>query len=130
MSFEPQRKIFVPMKSGNIQKIIERKKWTTLRTFPDARDIGLDVGESAYVMFGGHEFVITNVGAKTVEEAGGKEAVWKSEGFDDDGPGFPHVERWIEGYQRLYLYTIYTEPEWQHIKQSIQMLIASEQRIF
>lgn len=129
MSFEPQRKIFVPMKQHNVEKIISRKKWTTLRAFPDAREIGLEVGESAYTYFDDNEFIITNLGAKTVEEAGGKEAIWKSEGFDE-GPGFAHVERWIEGYQRLYLYTIYTSTEWEAVKQSVMKQISGQQRIF
>jgi hypothetical protein len=110
----PQRKLFFPLKEIYQDKILQRKKWTTLRSFPFAAKLGLEAGESAWIEVKRQSFILTNLGPKTVAEAGGKEAMWVSEGFDA-APKFEHVNAWLGGYGRLFLYTIYSEHEWLRI---------------
>lgn len=94
------------MKPINIKRIENGLKTTTLRTEREKEKIGLEVGESAQTRFGRKICKITNTGQKTVKEAGGKEAIWKSEGWDDSGPSFEHVSKWLMGIGKLYVYEI------------------------
>lgn len=62
------------------------------------------VGEHGY--FRG--FKVTYIGKVSVEEAGGRELIWESEGFEhtESGkPKFKQTEQFLEGRVKLHLYT-------------------------
>jgi hypothetical protein len=85
------------MRSDNIVKILSGQKTTTLRTedFP-----------SGIYKFGGKDFQVTNRGLLSVEEAGGAEAIIKSEAFAETGPKFSSTKEFLEGNRKLYVYDI------------------------
>ena len=85
------------MQPDNIQKILSGEKTTTLRTesFP-----------SGVYNFGGKDFQVTNRGLLNVQEAGGVEAISKSEAFAETGPKYPSTKDFLEGKRKLYVYDI------------------------
>lgn len=99
-------RVFVPMSEDNIKKILSGEKTTTIRSRRGNEQIGMFVGETSVVSFGGVDFLITNKGSLTIEEAGGKERMLISESFDDEGPKYQQTEDWLNGKGKLYVYEI------------------------
>lgn len=99
-------RVFIAMSSDNIDKILSGKKTTTVRSQRASEQIGMFVNEKAITSFGGRDFLITNKGLLTVEEAGGKEKMIESESFGDNGPKFKQTEDWLNGHGKLYVYEI------------------------
>jgi hypothetical protein len=93
----PLQKPSMVMQSDNIQKILSGEKTSTLRTesFP-----------SGVYNFGGKDFQVTNRGLLNVQEAGGVEAINKSEAFAETGPKYPSTKDFLEGKRKLYVYDI------------------------
>jgi hypothetical protein len=87
----------IVMQPDNIQKILSGEKTTTLRTesFP-----------SGVYNFGGKDFQITNRGLLNVVEAGGVEAISKSEAFAETGPKYQSTKDFLAGKRKLYVYDI------------------------
>jgi hypothetical protein len=87
----------IVMQPDNIQKILSGEKTTTLRTesFP-----------SGVYNFGGKDFQITNRGLLNVVEAGGVEAISKSEAFAETGPKYSSTKDFLAGKRKLYVYDI------------------------
>lgn len=88
----------------NLELIQRGLKTSTLRSDSQASKINLLVGESG--LFGEH--VVTYHGKKFVHEAGGRDSVWKSEGFDftESGkPKFKQTYEFLEGKISLHYYT-------------------------
>jgi hypothetical protein len=85
------------MQSDNVQKILSGEKTTTLRTenFPSGK-----------YNFGGKDFQVTNRGLLNVKEAGGVEAISKSESFAETGPKFSSTKDFLAGKRKLYVYNI------------------------
>lgn len=100
------RKVNVKMQTDNIAKILKGTKTTTVRSETEAKEIGLKVGETGIVTFGNREFKITNKGLLTIEEAGGKGKVAKSENWENGKPKYSNVEKWAEGNGKLVVYDI------------------------
>ena len=98
--------VFVPMTDKNIQKILDGVKTSTLRKESSAAKIGLNIGESAYCFFNNKKYVIKNIGLLTVDEAGGFDYVWKTEGFLSDGPMFDYTKKWLKGEGKLFFYSL------------------------
>ena len=98
--------VFIPMTEKNVDKILKGIKTSTLRTKSSAKKIGLEKDESAFCYFKGIKHKIKNLGFLTVDEAGGFDKVWKSEGFLDDGPMFDSTKKWLKGEGQLYFYLI------------------------
>lgn len=89
--------VFIPMQPDNIEKILRGEKTSTVRSASAAQQIGLRPGQQAFTVWGGKRFLVTCMGPQTIDEAGGREAVWKSEGFGESGPKFAQTREWMEG---------------------------------
>lgn len=101
------RHIFVPMQPGNVDLILSGEKTTTTRTHASARKIGMQTKESCICHFKGYPFIITCLGHLKVDEAGGREQWWKSEGFHESGgPMFEVTDKWLNGKGKLWCYAI------------------------
>ena len=59
-----------------------------------------------FVEIGGQLFNLTNRGLLSIEEAGGKEAITKSEAFAETGPEFQTTIDFLEGKRNLYVIDI------------------------
>lgn len=87
----------IPMQPDNVAKIISGQKTTTLRT---------NNLPSGVYNIGGQQFNITNRGLLSVEDAGGAEAISKSEAFAKSGPKFSSTKDFLAGKRKLYVYDI------------------------
>jgi hypothetical protein len=95
------------MQPANIEKIKAGTKTTTTRSESQSKQINIPVGESAIVNFGGQDFEVTNRGQLTIEEAGGKEAMLKSEGVQSEKEFmYQQTKDWVNGKGKLYVYDI------------------------
>lgn len=98
VSQEGEQKInTIPMQPDNVVKILSGEKTTTLRTN--------NLPSGVYII-GGKEFNITNRGLLSVEEAGGIEAITKSEAFAESGPKYSSTKEFLAGRRKLYVYDI------------------------
>lgn len=101
-----QRRI-IPMSLENQIRIAEGKKTTTIRTQTEADKINIKVGETEQREIGGNLYNITNRGYLTIREAGGLQAMLKSEGVESEKfLKYQHTKDWIAGEGRLYVYDI------------------------
>ena len=97
----------IQMQPDNIEKIKAGTKTTTTRSASQAEKIGIPVGGSAVVNFGGQDFRVTNRGSLTIEEAGGKDAMLKSEGVKSESEfAYQQTKDWVNGKGTLYVYDI------------------------
>jgi hypothetical protein len=97
----------IQMQPDNIEKIKAGTKTTTTRSESQSKEINIPVGESAIVNFGGQNFEVTNRGQLTIEEAGGKEAMIKSEGVQSEEEFmYQQTKDWVNGKGKLYVYDI------------------------
>ena len=102
-----EAKAKIAMQDFNIEKIKAGTKTTTTRSDKEFDKIGIPIGQSATVNFGGQEFIVTNRGLLTIEEAGGKEDMLKSEGYATvDDLLYQQTKDWINGKGKLYVYDI------------------------
>lgn len=100
-------KTTIQMQPANVAKIKAGTKTTTTRSESQAKQINIPVGESAIVNFGGQDFKVTNRGLLSIEEAGGKEAILKSEGVASETEfSYPQTKTWFKGKGKLYVYDI------------------------
>ena len=105
--FNETANVNVQMQPDNIEKIKAGTKTTTTRSESQAKQINIPVGESAIVNFGGQDFEVTNRGQLTIEEAGGKEAMIKSEGVQSEEEFmYQQTKDWVNGKGKLYVYDI------------------------
>jgi hypothetical protein len=104
---EEATEITMQMQPANIEKIKAGTKTTTTRSESQSKQINIPVGESAIVNFGGQDFEVTNRGQLTIEEAGGKEAMIKSEGVQSEEEFmYQQTKDWVNGKGKLYVYDI------------------------
>ena len=96
--------IFIPMQPENVEKILSGTKTSTVRSASAAQQIGLKKGQQDYTTWGGKRFLVTCEGEQTIDEAGGYESVWKSEGFGPSGPLFAQTRTWLNGTGKLWVY--------------------------
>jgi len=87
----------IKMQPDNIAKILSGEKTTTLRTS--------NIPSGVYDI-GGSLFNLTNRGLLSIEEAGGVEAISKSEAFAETGPKFSSTKDFLEGKRKLYVIDI------------------------
>jgi hypothetical protein len=99
-------RVFIPMSADNIQKILLGKKTTTIRSKRANEQIGMFIGETSVTNFGGTDFLVTNKGLLSIEEAGGKEKMLRTECFGDMGPIYKQTKDWLDGKGKLYVYEI------------------------
>jgi ABC-type dipeptide/oligopeptide/nickel transport system ATPase component len=105
-----QAKAKIAMQDFNIEKIKAGTKTTTTRSDREFDKIKIPIGQSATVNFGGQNFTVTNRGLLTIEEAGGKEAMLKSEGYATvDDMLYQQTKDWVNGKGKLYVYDIKPE---------------------
>jgi len=98
-------KVFIPMSSDNVIKLLSGDKTTTIRSKKNSEQIGMFTGETAVTRFNGVDFFVSNKGLLTIEEAGGKEKMLLSESFGESGPKFKQTINWLNGIGKLYVYT-------------------------
>lgn len=98
--------VYVQMQRDNKLKILKGTKTSTVRSESQMKEIGLNVGETGTLVIEGVQFNIFNKGLLTVEEAGGEEAMRKSEGFGNGNPKYEQTKKWLKGEGRLYVYAI------------------------
>jgi len=104
---EEATEVTMQMQPANIEKIKAGTKTTTTRSESQSKQINIPVGESAIVNFGGQDFEVTNRGQLTIEEAGGKEAMIKSEGVQSEEEFmYQQTKDWVNGKGKLYVYDI------------------------
>jgi hypothetical protein len=102
-----ESKVEIQMQPDNIKKIKAGVKTTTVRSAAQAKQINIPVGQSAIVNFDGQDFKVTNRGALTIEEAGGKDAIIKSEGVKSENDFmYKQTKDWVNGKGKLYVYDI------------------------
>jgi hypothetical protein len=87
----------IKMQPDNVKKILDGVKTTTLRT---------SAIEDGVYDIGGNLFTLTNKGLLSVAEAGGVEAITKSEAFSEEGPKFKHTKDFLSGKRKLYVIEI------------------------
>ncbi len=90
----------------NQELIYQGLKTSTLRTEPQAQKIGLDKSESGVITIRDKQFVVNHVGLVGVDEVGGKDLVWKSEGFLHTSPKFHSTWMFLQGNRKLHYYVI------------------------
>ena len=104
--------IDLEIQDDKVSKIVAGTKTTILRTERQGKQIGLATGESAYVMIGGAPFIITNRGLLDINEAGGQDAILKSEDIASvDDFVFNYSKSWFLGKGKLYVYDITSVPK-------------------
>lgn len=87
----------ISMQPDNAAKIISGEKTTTLRT---------SNLESGVYDIEGQLFNLTNRGKLSIEEAGGVDAITKSEAFAETGPKFQTTKDFLAGKTKLYVLDI------------------------
>ncbi len=103
----PKSRTTIQMQPNNVAKILSGTKTTTTRSASQAEKIGIPKGGSAIVNFGGQDFIVTNRGAITIQEAGGKDAMLKSEGVKSESEfAYQQTKDWVNGKGTLYVYDI------------------------
>lgn len=96
-TIEPIEYMTIAMQPDNVEKILSGEKTTTLRT---------DNLPSGVYNIGGRLFNLTNKGLLSVQEAGGVEAITKSEAFAKTGPKYPSTKEFLAGKRKLYVLDI------------------------
>ena len=87
----------IALAKDNVKKILDGTKTTTLR----AKAL-----PSGIYQIGSRRFYLTNRGNLTLEEAGGAEAIKKSEDFSKTGPKYQHTKDFLKGKRKLYVIDI------------------------
>lgn len=106
------KKIEVQMQPDNVERILSGTKTTTIRSAAQSKKINLAAGESGEVTFKGRRFKVTNRGNLAIEQAGGKEAMIKSEGLtSEDQFKYKQSKDWVNGKGKLYVYDIAEIPQ-------------------
>lgn len=96
----------IQMQPDNVAKILAGTKTTTTRSESQAKKINIPVGKTAIVNIGGEDFLVTNRGLLTIQEAGGRESIEKSEDFENNTPKYQQTKEWLNGKGKLYVYDI------------------------
>ena len=97
----------ITMAPANVEKIEQGIKTTTIRSEREGDKIGIPVGQSEVRTIGNKSYQVTNRGLLTIEEAGGREAMLKSEGVATEEDLMYHQsKRWFFGNGKLYVYDI------------------------
>lgn len=98
-------KITIQMQPDNVAKILAGTKVTTTRSASQAVQIGLKPGTMGVVTFEGKQFYVRYRGAQTIEQAGGKEAIIKSEDVkSEEDFKYQQTKDWINGKGELHVY--------------------------
>jgi hypothetical protein len=96
----------ITMQPQNVEKILNGTKTTTIReSIPKGGNIA--VGKTKIVNFGGKDFNVTNRGQLTINEAGGVEAIVKSEGLSSVNDFmYQQSKNWANGQGKMYVFDI------------------------
>ena len=94
------------MQPDNIKKILNGTKTTTTRSEQQAKEINIPIGETAIVNIGGKNFNVANRGPQSIQEAGGRTQMEKSENFENNTPKYQQTKDWLNGKGKLYVYDI------------------------
>ncbi len=93
--------------------IYDGKKTSTLRTDKQNEAVGLEKGESGLITIKDKQFTVTYTGLVGVDEVGGREHVWRTEGFLHlhISPKFHSTWMFLLGKRQLHHYTIFEHKE-------------------
>lgn len=101
------KKINLSLQKENILKILAGSKTTTVRSATNSQSIGLKKGQSGILTLRDNQFLVTNRGLLTIEEAGGKDAILKSEDVESvDKLIYQQTKNWINGKGKMVVYDI------------------------
>lgn len=101
-----EKVITLSLQPENISKVLDGSKTTTVRSLNEAKNLGLDIGQTGVTTIGGKKFNLTNRGYLTIEEAGGVEKMSASENFKEGVPKFEQTKTWLAGKTKLMVYDI------------------------
>ncbi len=90
----------------NLNLIYELKKTSTLRSQREFESIGLGVGKNDTLTIKDKKFKVVCEGLVHVDDLGGREKVWISEGFNYTSPKFKQTLDFLDGKIKLYYYKI------------------------
>ena len=96
----------IPFYPVNLDLIYQELKTSTLRSEKEYDLIGLKPGEKGLLKIKDKDFEVECIGLISVEEIGGREKVWKSEGFDYTPIKFQQTRDFLAGKRRLFFYSI------------------------
>lgn len=103
----PVNQVTIQMQGDNVLKINRGEKTTTTRSQSQADKIGIPVGESRISKIGDQFYKVTNTGLLTIGEAGGKDAILKSEGVTNESEfKYQQTRDWVNGKGKLFVYRI------------------------
>lgn len=101
------KSVSIQIQPDNIQKILKGQKVTTTRSESQVKQIGLEPGDFGEVNFGGKQFLVRYRGMQTIAEAGGKDAMIKSEGVTNENDfKYQQTKDWVNGKGKLGVYEI------------------------
>lgn len=106
VSLQEMKRVNIQMQPDNITKILAGIKTTTTRSSNQALQIGLAIGQTGIISLNNQEFLVTNRGFLTIEEAGGRNAIESSEAFENNIPKYQQTKDWLSGKGKLYVYDI------------------------
>ena len=97
----------IQMVPDDIAQLERGTKTTSLRSTIEAQRIGIPIGETQLRRIGAHTYNVTNRGYLTVEEAGGKENMLKSEGASTvEDLKFTQSKEFMLGKRKMYVFDI------------------------
>ena len=95
------------MYPDNQELVYDGRKTSTLRTDKQNETIGLGKGESGLITIKDKQFTVTYTGLVGVDEVGGRDHVWRTEGFLHTSPKFHSTWMFLLGKRQLHHYTIF-----------------------
>ena len=103
----PSGKIGIVMSGPNSKKIEDGVKTTTTRSDKQAEAIAIPIGSTAIRYINNKPYNVTNRGLLSIAEAGGKQAMLKSEGVASEAEfEYQQTKDWVNGKGKLYVYDI------------------------
>lgn len=101
------KRITIKFYPENLELIFKGLKTSTLRSANQAIEVGLQKDEMGLIDICGKTFLVKCCGEVHVDEIGGKNRVWESEGFSlTGGPKFQQTRDFLDGGINLFYYVI------------------------
>lgn len=98
--------IVVDFYPENLDLIYEGLKVSTIRTEDQSIKMALDKDESGIFTVKDKKFVVKCLGLVNVDEIGGREQVWRNEGFLHTSPKFHSTWMFLLGKRDMFYYDI------------------------
>jgi hypothetical protein len=98
--------IEINLQSDSLDLIYEGKKTSLLLNDIQFQTIDLQKGESRLISFKDKQFVVSYTGLVGVDDVGGRDHVWRTEGYLHTSPKFHSVWMFLLGKRQLHHYTL------------------------